>query len=73
VPEIAEGAEHNAARLKIDSGTDTDVALIAAEDLLWLAEEWQATRPGRQFNVDVLNITGVLTRQVLEQRLRLFA
>jgi hypothetical protein len=73
VPEIAEGADHNAARLKVESGSDTDVALIAAEDLLWLAEEWRATRPGRPFNLDVLNITGVLSRQVLEQRLKLFA
>ena len=73
VPEIAEGAESNAARLKVESGTDTDIALIAAGDLLWLAEEWRLTGAGEPFNLDVLNITGVLSRPVLEQRLKLFA
>ncbi len=73
VPEIAEGADHNAARLKVESGTDTDIALITAEDLLWLAEEWRQARRSQTFNLDVLNITGVLSRPVLEQRLKLFA
>jgi hypothetical protein len=72
VPEIAEGADHNAARLKVESGTDTDIALITAEDLLWLAEEWRQARPNQKFNLDVLNITGILSRPVLEQRLKLF-
>jgi hypothetical protein len=73
VPEIADGAELNAARLKVESGTDTDVALITAEDLVWLAEQWAAKGTGKPFNLDVLNITGILTRQVLESRLKLFA
>jgi hypothetical protein len=72
VPAIAPGAAHVAARLKIESGTDTDVALIAAEDLLWVAETWQSRGNGQTFNPEVFNITGVLDRAALEQRMRLF-
>ena len=61
-----------AARTKIESGTDTDVAVITAEDLVWLAEEWLRRGVDKAFDPEVLNTTGVLTRQVLEQRLRLF-
>lgn len=39
-PEIAEKAEENAYRLKTQSGTDTDLALISADDLKWVAENW---------------------------------
>lgn len=72
VPEIGEGAEMNAARLKVESGTDTDVALITAEDLVWVADQWSARGNGAPFNLDVFNITGILTRQVLEGRMKLF-
>lgn len=73
VPEIGVGAELNAARLKVESGTDTDVALITAEDLFWVAEQWADRGSDPPFNLDVFNITGILTRQVLESRLKLFA
>jgi hypothetical protein len=73
VPEIADEAALGAARLKIECDTDTDIALITAEDLLWLAEEWPTRKSSKPFNLDVLNITGILTRQLLEQRLKLFA
>lgn len=73
VPEIVGGARLNVARLKVESGTGTDVALIPAEDLVWLAEQWTARRSDAVFNLDVLHVTGILTRQVLESRLKLFA
>jgi hypothetical protein len=74
VPEIGEEAAENAARLKVESGSDTDVALITAADLVWVAEQWstQASGSGRTFNVDVFNMTGILSRSVLEQRMKLF-
>ena len=72
VPQIGEGADYVAARLKVESGTDTDVALISAEDLLWLAEEWTARSGGRVFNPEVFNLTGVLDRKRLERRMTLF-
>jgi len=72
VPEVAEEAAGNAAKLKVESGTDTDVALITAEDLVWLAEEWPKRAGGEGFDLEVLNVTGILTRQLLEQRMKLF-
>lgn len=60
------------ARLKVESGTDTDVALITAEDLVWTAENWSSRSSEDSFNLDVLNMTGILSRQVLEQRMKLF-
>lgn len=72
VPEIDASAAESAARLKVESKQDTDVAVIAAEDLKWVAEEWVANHPGEAFNPEVFNITGVLDRRALRQRLRLF-
>jgi hypothetical protein len=71
-PSISPAAAHAAARLKIESGTDTDVALIAAEDLLWVAETGRSRGNGQTFNPEVFNITGVLDRTALEGRMRLF-
>lgn len=73
VPEVGEGAEQNAARLKVESGTDTDIALITAEDLVWVAEQWASRPDTGPFDLNVFNMTGVLSRSVLEQRMRLFA
>lgn len=71
-PEIADEAAQMAARLKIESGTDTDVALIAAEDLKWVADEWTSLSDGKKFDPEVFNLTGILDRTTLESRLRLF-
>lgn len=70
--EVTAEAEKNAARLKADSGADTDVALITAEDLRWVAEEWSAQGAGEEFNPEVFNITGILDRNALETRMSLF-
>jgi len=72
VPDVADVAEGVAARLKVESGTDTDVAIVTAEDLLWLAEEWPQRANGTDFDLEILNVTGVLTRQRLEDRMKLF-
>jgi hypothetical protein len=71
-PSIGPAAGHAAARLKIESGTDTDVALITAEDPPWIAETWRSRGNGQTFNPEVFNITGVLDRTALEGRMRLF-
>lgn len=73
VPEIGDGAAQTAARLKVESKADTDIALITAESLKWLAEEWARRGRGEALNLEVLDVTGVLDRTVLEQRLALFA
>ena len=50
----------------------TNVALIAAEDLGWVAEEWWGRGVDGGLNLEVLNMTGILSRPLLEQRMRLF-
>lgn len=72
VPAIADGADQTAQKLKIESKTDTDVALITAEDLKWLAEE-RGQSMKNQFRLEVFNITGVLDRATLKKRLKLFS
>lgn len=72
VPDVAEAAGHMAARLKVESGTDTDVALISAENLLWVAAQWKDRGNGKAFNAEVFNMTGILDRKTLEQRMKLF-
>ena len=72
VPAVADEARANAHRLKSESGSDTDVALITAEDLVWVAEEWKGRSSRDSFNLEVLNAIGILTRTVLDQRMRLF-
>ncbi len=51
---------------------DTNVAVIAAEDLGWVAEEWWSRNPDGRFDLEVLNMTGILSRPILEQRMKLF-
>ncbi len=72
VPDVMESAGQVAARLKVESGTDTDVALITAENLLWVAEQWQARGAGKTFNPEVFNVTGILDQKSLELRMKLF-
>ena len=50
----------------------TQIAVIAAEDLGWIAEEWWSRNADGRFNLEVLNMTGILSRPLLEQRMRLF-
>jgi hypothetical protein len=73
VPAIADGAEQNTMRLKYESGADTDVAIITAEDLVYVADTWTKVGGGKIFNAEVFNMTGVLSRQVLDQRMKLFS
>ena len=71
VPDIGDNAEMTAQRLKVESGSDTDVALITAENLVWIAEEWRSHSKGGSFDPEVFNHTGLLTRKMLDQRMRL--
>lgn len=72
VPEVGEGVEEQAARLKVESRSDTDVSVVASEDLKWLAETWEDQTQGARFDLEVFNITGVLNRSTLEKRMKLF-
>ncbi|SDJ79587.1 SAP domain-containing protein [Sediminibacillus albus] len=60
-----------AQKLKAFSEEDTDVAIISADDLKYVAEEWQKFSGQKEpkFNLQVFNLTGELTRTVLASRM----
>lgn len=71
VPEIGDGVEETAARLKIESKADTDVAVITAEDLKWFADAWEDSSSKDSLDPEIFNVTGVLDRSLVEKRVRL--
>jgi len=54
-------------KVKHDSGTGTDVAVISAEDLKWVAETWPEHSETGGFSAEVLNMMGVLDRTTIEE------
>ncbi|MEX0609412.1 MAG: hypothetical protein WD016_13665 [Balneolaceae bacterium] len=68
--EINTCAIENAVRLKAESNQDTDVALISAENLKMIAEEWQNYSKNGEFNLHVFNYTGILDRESLKMRVK---
>lgn len=60
-----------AQKLKAMNESDTDVALITASDLKYVAENWRSYsgRKDPEFLLQVFNITGALTREVLQNRM----
>jgi len=72
VPAFAESAKLNAEKLKYESGSDTDVSIISAENLKWLAEKWSKNNDEKPFNLEVFNMTGLLTKEAIKSRLKLF-
>ena len=69
VPKFAREARLQAMKLKHDSGKDTDVAVIGAEDLKWVAENWPKYSKTGKFSLEVFNTTELLDRAVLEERM----
>lgn len=51
---------------------DANVAVVAAEDLGWVAEEWRLRSPDGRFDLEVFKMSGILTRSILKQRMGLF-
>ncbi len=74
VPQIedAEDVGLRCRAAKATSGQDTDIAVVAAEDLKWLAELWRDSKNKSPFSLHVFNETGVLNRRKLEQAAKLF-
>ena len=61
---------NKAQKLKAKSKSDTDVGLITAEDLKYTAENWRDySSKDSKFNLEVLNYTGRITKDVLDQRM----
>lgn len=73
VSEIEKSAELTARQLKLESDTDTDVAIIRARDLKYVAENWTefASNAKNEFDLKVFNYTGVLERSTLEQNMKI--
>jgi hypothetical protein len=74
-PAFSADAVSCAVRLKVQCPPGTEIALVAAEDLLWLARMWRQRRTSKEVGRlpwQVLATTGRLTREQLEQRLRTF-
>lgn len=71
VSDYTETAVHQAQKLKAFSETDTDVALIRASDLKFVAETWKnySGKKVPTFNLQLFNLTGGLTREILESRM----
>ena len=72
VPDVNDSAKQNAMKLKFESGTDTDIAIITAENLKWVAEEWVTRGAGKPLNLEVFNSTGILTRDDLKLKMKMF-
>ncbi|MGM8364350.1 SAP domain-containing protein [Virgibacillus sp. W0181] len=71
VDEYTKEAVAQAQKLKAFSEEDTDVALIRAADLKYIAEEWHnySDKVNPEFNLQVFNMTGELTRNLLVSRM----
>lgn len=72
--DVDEVSIDNAYKLKHDSGADTDVAIVGASDLKEIAENWKKTAkdPSKAFNLEVFNYTGILDRETLKRRIKIF-
>ncbi|QQK76146.1 hypothetical protein HUG15_11655 [Salicibibacter cibarius] len=68
---ISDEAVSRAQKLKAYTETDTDVAIITSEDLKFVAENWKeySTQKEPKFNLQILNYTGELTREILKDRM----
>lgn len=71
VHDYTKEAVAQAQKLKAFSEEDTDVALIKAADLAYVAEQWKSYSDQKypEFNLQVFNMTGELTRNLLLSRM----
>lgn len=71
VQDYTKDAVAQAQKLKAFSERDTDVALIKSTDLVYVAEEWKnfSEQKTPKFNLQVFNMTGELTRNLLLSRM----
>jgi len=73
-PSFSDDCINNAHRLKAESPEDSDIALITAEEIQFVAENWQdyssSNNPDDlKFNLQVFNFNGRLTKERLIQRM----
>jgi hypothetical protein len=70
---FTEDSTGRALTLKANCPPGTEVGLLSAGDLKWLAERWEREYPGKRLPLDVLAYTGILDRDTIEFRLKTFA
>lgn len=70
-PDVDPEAEQQAMRLRYQNNTDTDIAIITARELKYVAERWQEFSKSGKFDLNVFNMTGILDRPKLEQRMKI--
>ncbi|CAM3844842.1 SAP domain-containing protein [Alkalicoccus chagannorensis] len=70
--DISPEAVSQAQRLKALSETDSDVALIRAEDFKYVCDNWKeySSKKIPEFSLQVFNYTGELNRQTLTDRMK---
>ncbi|WP_027965066.1 SAP domain-containing protein [Halalkalibacillus halophilus] len=68
---ISHESVSQAQRLKAFTETDTDIAMISAENLKFIAENWKdySNKKEPTFSLQVFNLTGELTRNILVDRM----
>jgi len=71
-PDFSADSVIAANKLKTQCRPGTEIALVAADDLKWLAELWRKRGQGK-LPWQVLAVTGRLTRAQMEERLKTFA
>jgi len=71
--EFTGDSEARALALKARCRPGTEIALMTAADLKWLADKWSTEYPGKRLPLDVLAHSGFLNREILKMRLELFA
>lgn len=71
VHDYSKEAIAQAQKLKAFSEEDTDVALIKASDLMYVSDQWMEYTDQKkpEFNLQVFNMTGELTRNLLLSRM----
>ncbi|TSA26766.1 hypothetical protein D4R71_03290 [bacterium] len=59
-------------KLKQNTRTDTDISIISANDLKFIAENWKKLQKSDKFNLNIFNLTGILDRTRIEAYLKLY-
>ena len=70
--EIDKACEIISIKLKQNTRTDTDISIISANDLKYIAENWKRLQKSDKFNLNIFNLTGILDRTRIEAYLKLY-
>lgn len=71
-PDFTPDSVASAMRLKAQCTPGTEIGLITADELSWLANAWKRRKTGQPLPWEILAFTGRLTQEVLSQRIKTF-